>query len=78
MHSPDITIQVGVSRLTDSEQLCGTHPIIAYERAEVGRLEVVKRVDELGAEHGVDGREAAAREDAVLQEGHNRHVLGRP
>ena len=54
------------------------YPVIADERAEVGRLEVVKCVDELGAVDGVDGREAASREDAVLEEGHHRHVLSGP
>ena len=52
------------------------YAIVADDGAEVGRLERVYDLHELGAVVGVDLGEQAAREDAVLQEDGDRLVLG--
>lgn len=39
-----------------------SHPVIAQQSAEVGRLLLVDQLHEAGAVHGVDGGEDAARE----------------
>lgn len=54
-----------------------SNPVVAQQRGEVGRLERVHRVHELGAVERVGGREHAAREQAQLHEPRHRLVLGR-
>ena len=52
-----------------------TYPVVADERGEVGSLEAVQHVEEAGAVDGVGGGEAAAREQAVLDDRRDRRVL---
>ena len=52
------------------------HPVKEEQSGEVGRLEGVQRVHELGAEDGVGCGEVAAREHAQLEELGDGAVLG--
>lgn len=54
-----------------------SNPVVAQQRGEVGCLERVHRVHELGAVERVGGREHAAREQAQLHQPRHRLVLGR-
>lgn len=53
-----------------------THPIVAQQRGEVGRLERMHGVHELCAVERVGGGEDAAREQAQLHEARHGLVLG--